>query len=257
MCPSYMATREEKHSTRGRARLLWEMMRGEVMEGGWKNEEVKDALDLCLSCKACKTECPANVRRRRTRPNSSAHYWKGRSGPFRPTRSGKSIAGPGGVARAAARERARPVSADRPALRKACCTSRPAAQPADVCDNRRLGAESASFRDVVATKPRQAAGRRAKSNKNKCYCGRTRSRITSSLRSQRRPTGSCRTRDSTVKVLQRHVCCGRPLYDFGMLDKAKEYLDARRWCAGRRISPRAPRSWYSNPAARAYSGMKP
>ena len=61
MCPSYMATREEKHSTRGRAHLLWELLQGEVLEGGWQNEEVKDALDLCLSCKACKTECPTNV----------------------------------------------------------------------------------------------------------------------------------------------------------------------------------------------------
>ena len=61
MCPSYMATREEKHSTRGRAHLLWEMMQGDVIKDGWRNQEVKEALDLCLSCKACKTECPVNV----------------------------------------------------------------------------------------------------------------------------------------------------------------------------------------------------
>ncbi|HEU4417252.1 MAG TPA: FAD-binding and (Fe-S)-binding domain-containing protein, partial [Candidatus Angelobacter sp.] len=52
MCPSYMATREEKHSTRGRARLLFEMLQGEPLSGGWKNDYVKDALDLCLACKA-------------------------------------------------------------------------------------------------------------------------------------------------------------------------------------------------------------
>jgi len=56
-----MVTREEKHSTRGRARLLNEMIRGEVVQDGWKNEAVKDALDLCLSCKGCKGECPVNV----------------------------------------------------------------------------------------------------------------------------------------------------------------------------------------------------
>ena len=61
MCPSYMATREEKHSTRGRAHLLWEMLQGQVITDGFRNEEVKEALDLCLSCKACKTECPVNV----------------------------------------------------------------------------------------------------------------------------------------------------------------------------------------------------
>ena len=54
MCPSYMVTREEKHSTRGRAHMLWEMLNGELKEAGWKNEPVKEALDLCLACKGCK-----------------------------------------------------------------------------------------------------------------------------------------------------------------------------------------------------------
>ncbi|MGW5365855.1 FAD-binding and (Fe-S)-binding domain-containing protein [Actinopolymorpha pittospori] len=61
MCPSYRATREEKHSTRGRARLLFEMANGQVVKDGWRSEEVRDALDLCLSCKGCKTDCPVNV----------------------------------------------------------------------------------------------------------------------------------------------------------------------------------------------------
>src|SRR5438045_7087343 len=61
MCPSYMVTLEEKHSTRGRARLLGEMIRGETVVDGWKSEEVKEALDLCLACKGCKGECPVQV----------------------------------------------------------------------------------------------------------------------------------------------------------------------------------------------------
>src|SRR6266511_3422686 len=61
MCPSYMVTREEQHSTRGRARLLFEMLQGEVVTGGWRSEEVHDALDLCLSCKGCKGDCPVSV----------------------------------------------------------------------------------------------------------------------------------------------------------------------------------------------------
>ncbi|KAB8191805.1 FAD-binding protein [Nonomuraea phyllanthi] len=61
MCPSYQVTREEKHSTRGRARLLFEMLRGEVIEDGWRSEEVHDALDLCLACKGCTNDCPVNV----------------------------------------------------------------------------------------------------------------------------------------------------------------------------------------------------
>lgn len=61
MCPSYRATREEKHSTRGRAHLLAEMINGEVITGGWKSEEVAEALDLCLSCKGCLSDCPVDV----------------------------------------------------------------------------------------------------------------------------------------------------------------------------------------------------
>jgi FAD/FMN-containing dehydrogenase/Fe-S oxidoreductase len=61
MCPSYIVTREEKHSTRGRARLLWEMLNGHLREQGWRSEAVHDALDLCLACKGCKSDCPVNV----------------------------------------------------------------------------------------------------------------------------------------------------------------------------------------------------
>jgi FAD/FMN-containing dehydrogenase/Fe-S oxidoreductase len=61
MCPSYMVTREEKHSTRGRARMLFEMLQGEVITDGWQSEEVYDALDLCLSCKGCTSDCPVQV----------------------------------------------------------------------------------------------------------------------------------------------------------------------------------------------------
>jgi FAD/FMN-containing dehydrogenase/Fe-S oxidoreductase len=61
MCPSYMVTREEKHSTRGRARLLFEMLQGDVITDRWQSEEVYDALDLCLSCKGCTSDCPVQV----------------------------------------------------------------------------------------------------------------------------------------------------------------------------------------------------
>lgn len=61
MCPSYMVTREEKHTTRGRARLLFEMLQGDVVKDGWQSKEVYEALDLCLSCKGCTNDCPVNV----------------------------------------------------------------------------------------------------------------------------------------------------------------------------------------------------
>ncbi|MDQ0714196.1 FAD/FMN-containing dehydrogenase/Fe-S oxidoreductase [Streptomyces luteogriseus] len=61
MCPSFRATGAEEHSTRGRARLLHEMLAGEVVTDGWRSEEVRDALDLCLSCKGCRSDCPVGV----------------------------------------------------------------------------------------------------------------------------------------------------------------------------------------------------
>ncbi|MDA3628748.1 FAD-binding and (Fe-S)-binding domain-containing protein [Saccharopolyspora sp. WRP15-2] len=61
MCPSYRVTREEKHSTRGRAHLLFEMLAGRVIKHGWRSREVREALDLCLSCKGCKSDCPVDV----------------------------------------------------------------------------------------------------------------------------------------------------------------------------------------------------
>jgi Fe-S oxidoreductase len=61
MCPSYQVTREEEHSTRGRARILFEMLQGEVITDGWQSQEVHEALDLCLACKGCTSDCPVNV----------------------------------------------------------------------------------------------------------------------------------------------------------------------------------------------------
>jgi FAD/FMN-containing dehydrogenase/Fe-S oxidoreductase len=81
MCPSYMVTREEEHSTRGRARVLWEMMNGDLLPDGWKSEEVKDALDLCLSCKGCKHDCPVNVDMATYKAEFLSHYYRRRIRP--------------------------------------------------------------------------------------------------------------------------------------------------------------------------------
>jgi len=81
MCPSYRATMEEKHSTRGRSRMLFEMMQGEVITDGWKSDEVFDALDLCLSCKGCKHDCPVNVDMATYKAEFLSHYYKGRMRP--------------------------------------------------------------------------------------------------------------------------------------------------------------------------------
>lgn len=81
MCPSYMATREEMHSTRGRSRLLYEMLHGDVIKGGWKDEHVKEALDLCLACKGCKGDCPVNVDMATYKSEFLSHYYEGRLRP--------------------------------------------------------------------------------------------------------------------------------------------------------------------------------
>ncbi len=81
MCPSYMVTREEKDCTRGRAHLLWEMLNGELKDEGWRSEAVKDSLDLCLACKGCKSDCPVNVDMATYKAEFLSHYYAGR---FRP-----------------------------------------------------------------------------------------------------------------------------------------------------------------------------
>ncbi|KOG85415.1 dimethylmenaquinone methyltransferase, partial [Streptomyces varsoviensis] len=78
MCPSFRATGEERHSTRGRARLLHEMLAGEVVTDGWRSEEVRDALDLCLSCKGCRSDCPVGVDMATYKAEFLHHHYAGR-----------------------------------------------------------------------------------------------------------------------------------------------------------------------------------
>ncbi|GAA3049700.1 hypothetical protein GCM10020000_32920 [Streptomyces olivoverticillatus] len=89
MCPSFRVTGEERHSTRGRARLLHEMLAGEVLPDGWRSEEVHGALDLCLACKGCRSDCPVGGWTwPRTRPSSSTTTTRGASGRRRTMRWG-------------------------------------------------------------------------------------------------------------------------------------------------------------------------
>src|SRR3989475_7090785 len=81
MCPSYMVTRDEMHSTRGRAHLLFEMLEGNPLKGGWKDDHVREALDLCFACKACKSECPVNVDMATYKAEFLSHYYDGRLRP--------------------------------------------------------------------------------------------------------------------------------------------------------------------------------
>jgi FAD/FMN-containing dehydrogenase/Fe-S oxidoreductase len=82
MCPSFMVTREEKHSTRGRAHLLADMLTGDVIREGWKSQEVKESLDLCLACKGCKADCPVNVDMATYKAEFLYRYYQGRLRPM-------------------------------------------------------------------------------------------------------------------------------------------------------------------------------
>ncbi|MGO9908634.1 MAG: FAD-binding and (Fe-S)-binding domain-containing protein [Solirubrobacteraceae bacterium] len=82
MCPSFHVTREERHSTRGRSRLLFEMLKGDVVTDGWRDDAVKESLDLCLSCKGCTGECPVQVDIPTYKAEFLAHYYERRQRPL-------------------------------------------------------------------------------------------------------------------------------------------------------------------------------
>ena len=87
MCPSFVATREEMHTTRGRARLLHEMLDGEIVTDGWRSAEVLEALDLCLACKGCTEDCPTEVDMPVLKAEFLHHHYKGRLRPRHATPS--------------------------------------------------------------------------------------------------------------------------------------------------------------------------
>ncbi|MGM9347685.1 FAD-binding and (Fe-S)-binding domain-containing protein [Streptomyces salinarius] len=110
MCPSYQVTREEEHSTRGRARLLFEMLDGHgdaAIRDGWRSEAVKDALDLCLACKGCKKDCPADVDMATYKAEFLSHHYAGR--PWRRPRSDWSMGWLPALAQVVGRTRLGPV----------------------------------------------------------------------------------------------------------------------------------------------------
>ncbi len=83
MCPSFMATREEAHSTRGRANALRAALSGELPPEAWTGPELYEVLDLCVQCKACKTECPSNVDMAKMKTEWLHQYWQVHEMPLR------------------------------------------------------------------------------------------------------------------------------------------------------------------------------
>ena len=85
MCPSYMATRDEKDTTRARANILREFLTHSTQQNRFNHKEIYDVMSLCLSCKACKSECPSNVDMAKLKAEFLQHYYDANGVPFRST----------------------------------------------------------------------------------------------------------------------------------------------------------------------------
>jgi Fe-S oxidoreductase len=209
MCPSYMATGEEMHSTRGRARLLFEMMRGEALSGGWKSDAVRESLDLCLSCKGCKGECPVSVDMASYKAEFMAHHYEGRPRP----RSAYAF----GLVDRWAR-----MASAAPGLVNWLARTPPfvdiARALAGMPKERAIpGFARQTFRDWFGKRPRRGGGAKAilwaDTFNNYFHPDTARAALAVLERA-----------GVDVRVPGRHLCCGRPLYEFGFLDRARRYL---------------------------------
>ena len=211
MCPSYRVTMEEKHSTRGRARLLFEMLRGTTLRDGFRSDAVREALDLCLACKGCKGDCPVNVDMATYKAEFLAHYYAARLRP----RSAYLF---GYIDRFARLASIAPGVVN--ALARTPPTAALAKRIAGVAPSRRLPRFA----------PRTFQQRFAK---RKPLDRNGAPRVTlwpDTFNNYFHPETALSAVDVleaagfTVEVPAGHVCCGRPLYDFGLLKEAQRYL---------------------------------
>jgi FAD/FMN-containing dehydrogenase/Fe-S oxidoreductase len=210
MCPSFRVTREEEHSTRGRAHLLWEMTKGDVIQDGWRDQHVKNSLDLCLACKGCKSDCPVGVDVATYKSEFLAHYYEGRRRP----RSAYAFGNIDIWARIASKApRLFNLTTQLPLLR----------------DISKLVAGIPRERSIPAFAPqtfRHWFSRRERGNPqampvllwpdtfNNHFLPDTAKAAVEVLESA----------GYRVMLPQANLCCGRPLYDWGMLDRAKNLL---------------------------------
>ena len=210
MCPSFRVTHDEEHSTRGRAHLLWEMAQGDVIRDGWRDEVVKESLDLCLSCKGCKSDCPVSVDLATYKAEFLSHYHEGRLRP----RSDYAFANIDIWARLASKV---------PGLVNL------ATQLPFLRDIAKLAAGMPQQRSVPAFAPQTF---RAWFNSRKSANASAAPVMLwpDTFNNYFLPD----TAKAAVEVLEAAgfsvaipgdvLCCGRPLYDFGMLDRAKRLL---------------------------------
>jgi FAD/FMN-containing dehydrogenase/Fe-S oxidoreductase len=216
MCPSYMATREEEHSTRGRAHMLFELLQGEVLRGGWNDEHVKKSLDLCLSCKACKSECPANVDVATYKAEFLSHYYEHKQRPLRAYLFGM-------IDRWARWASLAPRIANffshAPGFRHLLGLILGLAPRRQLPRFARLGFRQWAQRDRPALFAKTPGSEKQEAllwidTFNNYFRPET----------SRAALEVLEHAGFTVKCTPEVLCCGRPLYDFGMLTEAKRYL---------------------------------
>jgi Fe-S oxidoreductase len=211
MCPSFMATREEMHSTRGRTRLLFEMLEGEVITDGWQSDEVMEALDLCLSCKGCTNDCPVGVDMPTYKAEFLHNRWKHRLRP----RHAYAFGLIDQVARLASRA---------PGLVNFVTHTRPFAQAF------KLAAGMTQERAVPEFAPltlqqwfKQRGGTTNPAGRKVVLFPDT---FNNHLHTDVGVAAveALEAAGWQVVIPEGHVCCGRPLYDYGFLDLAERYL---------------------------------
>jgi FAD/FMN-containing dehydrogenase/Fe-S oxidoreductase len=210
MCPSFRVTREEEHSTRGRAHLLWEMTKGDVIQDGWRDEHVKESLDLCLACKGCKSDCPVGVDVATYKAEFLSHYYDARRRP----RSALAFGNIDIWARlASCVPGLANLTTQLPFLRDI------AKLVAGVPQQRSIPAFAPqTFRSWFRRRPTRNRDRPPlllwPDTFNNYFLPDTAKAAVEVLE----------TAGFSVLLPRAHLCCGRPLYDWGMLDRAKSLL---------------------------------
>jgi FAD/FMN-containing dehydrogenase/Fe-S oxidoreductase len=210
MCPSYRVTREEEHSTRGRARLLFEMLHGEVIQDRWRDPYVREALDLCLACKGCKTECPVSVDMATYKAEFLSHYYQGRLRPLSAYAFGLIFRW---ARLASMAPRAANFFAQSPLLSGMIKAL--------------LGIAQARKLPLFAPQTFKAWFSKRTSGNPKAPQVILWVDTFNNYFSPQIATAAVEVLEAAgfrVTVPSQHLCCGRPLYDYGMLDLAREKL---------------------------------
>lgn len=210
MCPSYMVTREERHSTRGRARLLFEMLQGEIIRDGWRSKEVKDGLELCLACKGCQSDCPMHVDMATYKAEFLSHYYQGRLRP----RHAYSM---GLIHRWAPMASAMPGVVN--ALGRMPVVGNALKWLGGISQKRKLPQfASETFRHWWAKRAPVNDGKPPVLLWVDTFNNHFHPDVLKAAVEVLEATGH------QVRLPRQGLCCGRPLYDFGMLDSARDLL---------------------------------